>query len=135
MNAAITSGVIHPATTVNPTNLRINLPFPFIKNARRNPKHCCPIIPDNTKKIMVFFSTSISLGSLKISRKFLNPTNCTAYAELPVNEISVKEKNTVIIIGPIKNIPSSNIDGVKKTAAFIRFCLSFFPILTISYLL
>ena len=124
INAAITSGVIQPATTVKPTNLRTSLFFPRIRDASRNPRHCCPIIPENTRNTIVFFNTVSNLGSLNISIKFLKPTNFIACAELPVSEMSVKEKKTVMTMGPMKKIPSSRIDGEKKSAVFhiFRFC-------------
>ena len=124
INAAITSGVIQPATTVKPTNFRTSLFFPLMRDASRNPRHCCPIIPENAKNTMVFFNTVRSFGSLKISIKFLNPTNFIACAELPVSEMSVKEKKTVMIMGPMKKTPSSKIDGEKKSAVFHIFRFS-----------
>jgi len=49
------------------------------------------MMPENTRKSIVFHRTVISFGSLTISRKFLNPTNFIACADAPVNEISVME--------------------------------------------
>lgn len=92
-----------------------------MRDASRNPRHCCPIIPENTRNTIVFFNTVSSLGSLKISIKFLKPTNFIACAELPVSEMSVKEKKTVMIMGPMKKTPSSKIDGEKKVPFSISF--------------